>query len=77
MSIKATTLLLSCLAALSACERQGPFERAGEEVDEAIEDARAGGETTGNRIDDAIDEARDRASDAADEIEEAVDDATR
>jgi hypothetical protein len=41
-----------------ACEKQGPLEHAGEEIDEAIEDIKAGGETTGNKIDDAIDEAQ-------------------
>ena len=43
---------------LLACERQGTLERAGEEIDEAVEDVKAGGETTGNKIDDAIDEAQ-------------------
>jgi hypothetical protein len=49
---------------LLACEKQGPLESAGEEVDEAIEDIKAGGETTGNKIDDAIDEAQDDIEDA-------------
>lgn len=49
---------------LLACEKQGPLESAGEEVDEAIEDIKAGGETAGNKIDDAIDEAADDIEDA-------------
>jgi hypothetical protein len=49
---------------LLACETDGPIERAGEEVDEAVEDVRAGGETTGNKIDDAIDEAKEDIEDA-------------
>jgi hypothetical protein len=49
---------------LLACEKQGPLESAGEEVDEAIEDIKAGGETTSNKIDDAIDEAQDDIEDA-------------
>jgi len=54
---------------LLACEKQGALERAGEEVDEAIEDFKAGGETTGNKIDDAIDEARKDVEDAVEEID--------
>jgi hypothetical protein len=49
---------------LLACEKQGPLESAGEEVDEAIEDIKAGGETTSNKIDDALDEAQDDIEDA-------------
>jgi hypothetical protein len=57
------------LVPLWACEREGPLERAGEEVDEAIDDVRNGGETTGNRIDDAADDIRDGANDARRELE--------
>jgi hypothetical protein len=53
---------------LYACDRPGPLERAGEEVDEGIEDLRNGGETPANRVDDAIDDIRDGARDAADEL---------
>jgi vacuolar-type H+-ATPase subunit H len=49
---------------LLACEKQGALEQAGEEIDEAVEDIAAGGETTGNKIDDAIDEARKDIEDA-------------
>lgn len=49
---------------LLACETDGPLERVGEEIDEAVEDVRAGGETTGNRIDDAIDEVKEDIEDA-------------
>ena len=49
---------------LLACEKQGPLERAGEEIDEAVEDFKAGGETTGNKIDDAIDEVKKDIEDA-------------
>jgi hypothetical protein len=47
----------------------GPFERAAEEVDEAFEDVKNGGETVGNKIDDAIDDVRDGVSDAVDELD--------
>jgi hypothetical protein len=59
-------MLLPMSFLLLACERQGPLEQAGEEIDEAVEDIKAGGETTGNKIDDAIDEAQK-------DIEKAVD----
>jgi hypothetical protein len=52
---------------LMACEKQGALEQAGEEIDEAVEDISAGGETTGNKIDDAIDEARQNVEDAAED----------
>jgi hypothetical protein len=49
---------------LLACEKQGPLEQVGEEIDEAVEDVRAGGETTANKIDDAIDDVRKDIEDA-------------
>lgn len=58
--------------ALMACEDKGPMEQAGEELDEAVQDLRAGGETTGNKIDDAIDKTRDGLKDAKEGVEEAV-----
>ncbi len=54
---------------LLACEKQGPLEKAGEEIDEAVEDIKAGGETTGNKIDDAIDDARKDIEDAVEEVD--------
>jgi hypothetical protein len=53
----------------AACERQGPLERAGEEIDEAFEDVKNGGETVGNKVDDAIDDVRDGVNEAVDELE--------
>jgi predicted small lipoprotein YifL len=60
-------MLIPMMMFLVACEKQGPLERAGEEVDEAIQDIKAGGETTGNKIDDAIDEARKDLEDVVEE----------
>jgi hypothetical protein len=62
--------LLMTLPLFVACEREGPLERAGEEIDEAIDDARNGGETVGNQIDDAIDDVREGVNDAADELDD-------
>ena len=63
--LSATALALG----LWACESQGPAERVGEEIDEAVEDVRNGGETVGNRIDDAADDVRDGVEDAREELE--------
>jgi vacuolar-type H+-ATPase subunit H len=60
-------ILIPTAFLLLACEKQGPLERVGEEMDEAVEDIQAGGETTGNKIDDAIDEARRDVNDAVEE----------
>jgi predicted small lipoprotein YifL len=53
---------------LGACEKKGPLEQAGEEIDEAIDTAKRGEESTANKVDDAVDEAREGAQDAADEL---------
>jgi hypothetical protein len=68
--MKLFAILLMTLPLYVACEKQGPLQRAGEEVDEAIEDVRNNGETLGNKVDDAIDEVRDGVNDAADEFED-------
>jgi hypothetical protein len=57
------------LLPLWACEKQGPLERAGEEVDEAAKDLRNGGETTGHKVDDAVDDLRDGVNDARRELD--------
>jgi hypothetical protein len=67
--MKLFAILLMTLPLYVACEKQGPLERAAEEVDEAFEDLKNGGETTGNKVDDAIDDVRDGVTDAADELE--------
>jgi hypothetical protein len=56
---------------IAACEKKGPVEQAGEEVDEALDTMKNGGkESTANKVDDAVDEAREGAEDAADELKE-------
>ena len=66
--MKLLAVLLMTLPLYAACERKGPLERAGEEIDEAFEDVRNGGETLGNKLDDAVDDVSDGVSDAADEL---------
>lgn len=54
-----TACLASAFLGLVACEKKGPVEQVGEEIDEAVEDVRNGGETLGNKLDDAVDELRE------------------
>ena len=52
--------LCAMLLGLAACEKKGPLEQAGEEVDEAVDTIKSGGEeSTANKVDDAVDEARE------------------
>lgn len=59
--LKTSLMAAACTLALGlgACEREGPLERAGEEVDEAVDTIKNGEESTQNRIDDAFDELRE------------------
>jgi predicted small lipoprotein YifL len=52
--IAATALSLG----LASCEKKGPLEKAGEEVDEAVDTLKNGGkEPVSAKVDDAIDDA--------------------
>ncbi len=45
-------------AGLSACEKKGPLEKAGEEVDEAVDTIKNDGkEPVAAKVDDALDDA--------------------
>jgi hypothetical protein len=72
MKLRAPWLCLACIAALglAGCEQKGPIEQVGEEVDEAIDTAKNGRESTSNKVDDAMDEARSGLEDAADELKQ-------
>ncbi len=65
--MKRFALLVVMALGVVACEKQGPLQRAGEKVDEAVEDIGAGAETAGNKIDDAVDEAKKAAEDLVDD----------
>jgi hypothetical protein len=43
---------------LSACEREGPAERAGEQIDEAASEVREGVENAAEEVESAVDDAR-------------------
>lgn len=51
------------LAALSlsfvGCEQKGPAERAGENIDEAVEELRDSGKDLGNKIEDACEDIKE------------------
>jgi hypothetical protein len=66
--MKLLAALLVTLPLFAACEREGPLERLGEEVDEAFEDAKNGGETLANKVDDAVDDVREGVDDATEEL---------
>ena len=69
--VKGSLVALVCALSvgLAACEKKGPLEQAGEEIDEAVDTVKSGGkESTANKVDDAIDEARDGVNDAAAEL---------
>jgi hypothetical protein len=65
MNVKMILAALAATAALGlmACEKQGPLEKAGEEVDEAVDTVKNGEESTASKVDDAIDEARETVED--------------
>lgn len=64
-----TAAVFAVVLSLSACEKKGPVEQAGEEVDEAVNTLKNGGkETPADKLDDAGDQAADAASEAQDAV---------
>jgi predicted small lipoprotein YifL len=53
---------------LAACEKKGPMERAGEEIDEAVDTMKHGRESTSSKADDAVDEIREGARETTEEV---------
>ncbi len=41
------------------CEKKGPVEQVGEEVDEALDTMKRGEESTASKLDDAVDELKE------------------
>jgi hypothetical protein len=60
--------LLASSVLLVACNEQGPLERAGENVDNAVKDLKSDGKAVGNKVGDAADDVKDAAKDAADDL---------
>ncbi len=63
-----TALAGSLVLGLAACDNKGPVEQVGEEIDEAVDSVRNGGESTASKVDDAIDEVREGVEDAVDDV---------
>ncbi len=52
-------LLLTALPALSGCEREGAAERAGETVDDAVDNVREGAEDLREEAEELVDDSGD------------------
>ena len=49
-----------------ACDKEGPAEKAGEKIDEAVDEAGDKMEQAGEKVDDAVEEAGDKMEKATD-----------
>ena len=63
----AVTGISLVLGLAAGCEKEGTLERAGEEVDEAVDTMRNGEESTSTQVDDAVDEVREGARETTEE----------
>lgn len=64
MNYKIAAILATAFLILAACEKEGPMEQAGEDIDNAVEDVK-----------DAANEVADEIEEGADEVADKVDDA--
>lgn len=75
--ILSTTVVLMLLFVAVGCENQGPAEKAGEKIDNTMEEVRDKSEDmtekAAEKIDDAMEEVQDKAEDVADEAEDVID----
>jgi hypothetical protein len=66
-------LVVLALALMGCPEKKGPLEKAGEKMDDAMDDVgdslENAIETVGDKVENATDEARDAVEDVADEID--------
>lgn len=68
-------LLIAIALGLAACREEGPGERAGRKVDEAVEKLRHGDEGALEKAGRKVDEAFDEAKEELDELREQAADA--
>lgn len=62
--------LCALALAITACEKKGPVEKAGEKVDHVVDTVKNGGEEPmADKMQDQVDKARDKAADATDKVE--------
>jgi hypothetical protein len=67
------TIVLAAVSALLAlplvaCDNKGPAAQVGEEIDEAVDTVKNGGESTASKVDDAVDDVREGVKDAVEEV---------
>ncbi len=62
MKTKMMAVMALAVVSLYACDK-GPFERAGEQVDDTVKDVRAGHKTTEHKLDNAANDAQDAIDD--------------
>ena len=62
-----TALVLFLALAGGACREEGPAERAGEEIDEALDDAGEAVDDAGEAVDDAVDDVKEKVDDDEEE----------
>lgn len=65
-------LVLLTTLAFVACEDRGPAEKAGEKIDDAMDNGAAAMEDAADAVGDAARDAEDAARDAAEEMKEKV-----
>lgn len=69
------TAVLALGVGLAGCEKKGPAERAGEEIDQALGTGEKGlAEKTGEKLDDAAQEVKEESQQAAEKVEQAAED---
>lgn len=70
MGMKNRFLVGACVSILmlgiTACEKKGPAEKAGEEIDEAVDTVKNGGESVASKVDDAADKVEKKVDKAVD-----------
>jgi hypothetical protein len=57
------------LVSFTACERQGPAEKAGEKIDKATEDAREGMEEAGEEMRETVDKAGEKLEETGEKLQ--------
>lgn len=73
LAVLATLLMIGA----AGCRDEGPAERAGRQIDEAVEEAREETKGTLERLGHQVDEVVEETQEAAEEVEESVDEARR
>ena len=77
MLMRIALLSLGLAVLTLGCREEGPAERAGRQIDEAVEATRDETEGTLERLGREVDEAVKETQEAADEVEDAVEEAKR